>query len=87
MREHMDFFLGQVLEDVYTPLTLGQIKERLREATDINLSEATIKKDLRKFSEKYGENLLCPVGDCFRLNRCLYGAIKMKPPKGYLPEY
>ena len=83
IRDHLDYFLGQALEDIYFPLPLEQIKERLREATDVNLSLKTIHQDLKKFSKKYGENLLCQVGDRFRLNHCLYKFINIKPPKGY----
>ncbi len=83
IRDHLDYFLGKALEDIYTPLTMEQIKEKLREVTEVNLSAKTINKDLQKFSKKYGENLFCQVGDRYRLNHCLYKFIKIKPPKGY----
>ncbi|MDH5414963.1 MAG: hypothetical protein OEW87_12560 [Flavobacteriaceae bacterium] len=83
IRDHLDYFLGQALEDIYAPLPLEQIKERLQAVTEINLSVRTIQQDLKKFSKKYGENLLCQVGDRFRLNHCLYKYINVKPPRGY----
>jgi len=83
VKDHLDFFLGQALEDIYAPLTMEQIKDRLRNETDINLGIKTIQKSLQKISLKYGENLLCQVGDRFRLNHCLYKYLNLKPPKGY----
>lgn len=86
IREHLDYFLGQALDDIYTPLTLEEVKERLRNETEVNISVKTLKKDLQKFSKKYGENFLCQIGDRYRLNHCLYKFIKIKPPRGYRKE-
>lgn len=46
IKDHLDYFLGRVLEDIYTPLTLEEIKERLRNETEVNISVKTLKKDL-----------------------------------------
>ena len=84
VKDHLDFFLGQALNAIYTPLTMEQIKERLRDITEINISVKTIKRNLPRFSKKYRENLLCQIGNGYRLNHCLYRYVEIKPPKGYL---
>lgn len=83
VRDHLDYFLGRALDEIYVPLPIEQIKERLMDVTEVNISVKTLKKDLQIFSKKYGENLLCQVGDRLRLNHCLYKFVKIKPPKGY----
>jgi GTP-sensing pleiotropic transcriptional regulator CodY len=86
LRDHMDYFLGKALNDIYTPLTMEEIKERLRNVIEVNISVNTIKKDLHRFSNKYGENLLCQIGGRYRLNHCLYKIITMKSPRDYTKD-
>ena len=49
LRDHLDYFLGEALDDIYAPLTIEEIKERLRNVTNVNISVSTLKKDLKKF--------------------------------------
>ena len=77
---HLDFILQEALQDVFEPITLDEIRERIGQTTGVKIGTKTILKQLPKLTEKLGESPLCKVGDKYRLNRCLYNYARIKPP-------